>query len=170
MDHTEGPFAVVSSPGYTRGRDTLTIISDALDEAEVPFEEDPETQVQGYEERDLPDQLLFLRDTPYDAFLHPEAEGGCLEAWQEDREWVIQTAKIVLIDFTHAPDRASKTLALCRRLRPEPGSTIAISREKQHLMMPEGVRHLVYRSRPNLARLLRDELAALRPRLSLPVS
>lgn len=158
MDHTEGPFALVSSPGYTRGRDTLRVIADVLDEAEVSFEEDPETQVQGYEERDLPEQLAYFRSLPYDALLHPEAEGGCLEAWQEDREWVIQTAKVALVDFTHAPDRASATLALCQRLRPEPGSTIAISRQKQQLTMPEGVRHVVYRSRPNLRRLLRDEL------------
>lgn len=158
MDNTEGPFALVSSPGHTRGRDTLAIIRDVLDEAELPIEEDPETQVQGYEERDLPEQLAYFRSLPYDALLHPEAEGGCLEAWQEDREWVIQTAKVALVDFTHAPDRASETLALCRRLRPEPGSTIAISRQNQQLTMPEGVRHLVYRSRPNLARLLRTEL------------
>ncbi len=158
MDNTSGPFALVSSPGHTSGRNTLAIICDVLDEAELPIEEDPETQVQGYEERDLPEQLHFLRDTPYDAFLHPEAEGGCLEAWQEDREWVIKTAKLALIDFTHAPDRASDTLALCCRLRPEPGSTIAISPHKQKLTMPEGVRHLIYRSRANLARLLRTEL------------
>lgn len=158
MDHTEGPFALVSSPGYTQGRDTLAVIVAVLDEAGLPVEEDPETQVQGYEERDLPAQLAYFRSLPYDALLHPEAEGGCLEAWQEDREWVIQTAKLALVDFTHAPDRASATLALCRRLRPEPGSTIAISRQKQQLTLPEGVRHLVYQSHPNLARLLRTEL------------
>lgn len=158
MDNTSGPFALVSSPGHTSGRDTLAIICDVLDEAELPIEEDPETQVQGYEERDLPEQLHFLRDIPYDAFLHPEEEGGCLETWQEDRAWVIGAAKLALVDFTHDPDRASETLALCCRLRHEPGSTIAISRQKQQLTMPEGIRHVVYQSRPNLRRLLRDEL------------
>jgi len=161
MEETSGPFALVSSPGHTNGLDSRNIIEEVLDEAGLLIEQDPEHEVPGYRDRELPQALQWLRSLPPEALRAPDEEWD--QERHEDRIYLLERATVAVIDFTHDEDRASPSLELALSIRPERGSTIAVSQQKQRLSLPEGASHIAYRTRPDLARLLRKELGLSQP-------